>query len=77
MAAVQGDDLRLPERVQPALHRRRVEGRAELIQRLLTRRFGTLSQEADAQIQNASIDELDAIGDRLLTAKTLQQVLIS
>lgn len=51
------------------------EGRAGLICRLLTVRFGPLTAEAQAQIRSASISELDAIGERLLTAPTLQEAL--
>jgi hypothetical protein len=51
------------------------EGRAELICRLLTVRFGQLTTEVDTQIRSASISELDAIGERLLTAANLQEAL--
>jgi hypothetical protein len=50
-------------------------GRGALIVRLLTRRFGTLSEEARARIGAASIAELDEIGERLLTAGSLQEAL--
>ncbi|HEU4616858.1 MAG TPA: DUF4351 domain-containing protein [Gammaproteobacteria bacterium] len=53
----------------------RAEGRAELIRRLLTLRFGALTREASARIATASIEELDAIGERLLSARTLEQAL--
>jgi Domain of unknown function (DUF4351) len=52
-----------------------VEGRAGLLTRQLTLRFGALPPEAEARIAGASIDELDAIGERLLTAQTLQEAL--
>jgi hypothetical protein len=51
------------------------QGRADLVLRLLTTRFGTLSAEVQAKILAASIDELDAIGERLLTAPTLDAAL--
>jgi len=50
-------------------------GRAELILRQLERRFGELSRNDKARVKVASIDELDAIGQRLLTSSTLQQTL--
>jgi hypothetical protein len=53
----------------------RAEGRADLVLRLLTARYGTLSSELRARIVAASIDELDAIGERLLTAPTLDDAL--
>jgi hypothetical protein len=53
----------------------KAHGRAELIFRLLTCRFGAPDARAQARIQRASIAELDAIGERLLTARTLQEAL--
>jgi hypothetical protein len=50
-------------------------GRADLILRLLTVRFGALSTEDHTHVKQATIDELDAIGVRLLTAETLQRAL--
>ena len=53
----------------------RAEGRADLLTRQLTLRFGVLPPEALARLAGASIEELDAIGERLLTAPTLQEAL--
>jgi hypothetical protein len=53
----------------------RSEGRAALVIRLLTLRFGPLANEVQGRIAAASIGELDAIGERLLTASTLQEAL--
>ena len=52
-----------------------LKGRSILVVRLLTRRFGPLPPEADARIAVATIEELDAIGERLLTAKSLEEAL--
>jgi hypothetical protein len=38
-------------------------------------RFGALSDEARTYVQRASIAELDDIGERLLTAQSLQDAL--
>jgi hypothetical protein len=38
-------------------------------------RFGPLTPEVEAQLRSVSIAELDAIGERLLTAPTLQEAL--
>ena len=51
------------------------EGRAMLIATQLTARFGSLPEDTRARIAAASIAELDAIGERLLNAKTLQAAL--
>jgi hypothetical protein len=61
--------------VAQGLEQGRAEGRAELVMRLTERRFGTLSESDRARIAAASIDELDAIGERLLTATTLHEAL--
>ena len=55
----------------------RAEGRAALILKLLSSRFGQLDAATRASIERASIDELDAIGERLLAAQTLQDALTS
>jgi hypothetical protein len=53
----------------------REEGRVALLTRLLTRRFGPLSDTAREQLRSASIDQLDAMGERLLTANSLSEAL--
>jgi hypothetical protein len=50
-------------------------GRAALITRLLGVRFGQLTPEQCARINSASSAELDEMGERLLSAKTLQEAL--
>lgn len=52
-----------------------IKGRAELVLRLLRSRFGALPTSAQARIHDASIEELDRIGERLLTATTLADAL--
>jgi hypothetical protein len=53
----------------------RAEGRAALVLRQLTRRFGALPLAATERLGAASVDELDAIGERLLTAESLDEAL--
>ena len=53
----------------------RAQGRADLLTRQLTLRFGALPPEVLAQLSTASIAELDAVGERLLTAPTLKEAL--
>ncbi|MFC4310340.1 DUF4351 domain-containing protein [Steroidobacter flavus] len=53
----------------------RAEGRVAILTRQLTVRFGSLSDEVKARIASKSIEELDAIADRLLTAVTLEEAL--
>ena len=52
-----------------------IEGRAALIAQLLEARFGSLSEKAKSRLGTAQIDELDAIGKRLLNAKTLEEAM--
>lgn len=50
-------------------------GRAALVIKQLALRYGPLSQAIEARIAEASIAELDEIGERLLTAQTLDEAL--
>jgi hypothetical protein len=52
-----------------------VEGRAEIVLRLLTVRFGPLPEQAVERVGRASADELDHFAERVLTAATLDDVL--
>jgi hypothetical protein len=51
------------------------EGRAALVIKLLALRFGPLPQQVETRIAEASIEQLDQIGERLLTAQTLDEAL--
>ena len=53
----------------------RAEGRASLVIRQLTSRFGPIDSQTEARIRRASIVELEVIGESLLTARTLQEAL--
>nr|WP_298717613.1 DUF4351 domain-containing protein [uncultured Steroidobacter sp.] len=53
----------------------RAQGRTAVVVRLLTARFGSLSEEVKQQIASKSSEELDAIADRLLTAASLEEAL--
>jgi predicted transposase YdaD len=56
----------LKEGLQLGRQEGRQEGEAELIIRLLTRRFGSLDLATTEQIQSLSITQLETLGDRLL-----------
>jgi hypothetical protein len=51
------------------------KGRASLLARLLAHRFGPLPGTAHERLVAATIEELDAIGERLLTAQSLPEAL--
>lgn len=53
----------------------RVEGRVGLLSRLLASRFGPLPESVKSRLEKCSIEELDAIGERLLSAADLRGVL--
>ena len=52
------------------------EGRAAMVLRLLSVRFGPLNEDIEARIRRASIAELDSIGERLLSAGSLDEALL-
>lgn len=51
------------------------EGRVALLQRQLAHRFGPLPAEVSERLSTATIDELEAIGERLLSAQSLDEAL--
>ena len=53
------------------------QGRAALVAKQLTHRFGPLPEGMQARLASASVDELDAIGERLLTARTLEEAVFA
>jgi hypothetical protein len=53
----------------------KAEGKAEVVLKQLTLRFGPVSDLIVRQVRAASVDMLDEYSTRLLTAKTLAEVL--
>jgi hypothetical protein len=53
----------------------RTEGRVEIILKLLATRYGTVSEAVGARIRTAGCTELDAIAERLLSARTVEEAL--
>jgi len=54
----------------------KTEGKAEVLLKLLTLRFGGLSDATRAQVEAASAEQLDSWIERVLTAETLDQVFV-
>ncbi len=52
-----------------------LKGRRTMLRRLLTQRFGTLSPENIARLESASLEDLDAMTLRVLTAASADEVL--
>jgi hypothetical protein len=53
----------------------RAEGRVAVLVRLLTLRFGPLTEEVQGRIARLSVAELDVVAERLLSASTLDEAL--
>ncbi len=53
----------------------RAEGKAELVLKQISLRFGSISDSVQARIRAATTAELDVMGERVLSAKTLEDVL--
>ena len=51
------------------------EGEAKLLLKQLGLRFGPLSDTTRARVESASIEQLETWAERILTAKTLDDVL--
>jgi Domain of unknown function (DUF4351) len=51
----------------------KAEGRIEIILKLLTFRFGPLTETAQARVRGAQDAQLDTVAERMLTAKTLEE----
>ena len=50
------------------------QGEAQILRRLLTRRFGALPELAEAKLSQASNETLELWADRILDAATLEEV---
>jgi hypothetical protein len=54
----------------------RVAGRADFIRKLLAARFGPISPEIESRVSASSEDELDTMALRILTATTVEEVVV-
>jgi len=52
-----------------------VEGRMEIVLKLLVSRFGPLPDRIQTRVRGAQAAQLDAVAERMLTAPTLEQAL--
>lgn len=57
-----------------ALAEGKAEGRAEILRKLLTLKFGALSPEAESRLGIASVAELDHWAERVLSARRIDEV---
>ena len=53
----------------------KAEGRMEMVLKLLALRFGPLTEATQARLRDVQDEQLDAVAERLLTAKTLEEAL--
>jgi len=71
----QGIQEGIQEGRQEGMQQGIVKGEAAILQRLLERRFGPLTEEQRQRLQAADADTLLAWGDRFLTAASAEDVL--
>lgn len=64
----------LAQGMEQGLSQGRQEGEAALLQRLLTRRFGPLPEAAQQRLATADAETLLVWGERVLEARTLDEV---
>jgi flagellar biosynthesis/type III secretory pathway protein FliH len=55
----------------------KAEGRVEIVFKLLTSRFGPLSEGVQDRVHSAQDTQIDALAERVLTAQTLEEALSS
>ena len=60
--------------IEKGLEQGQILGQAALLERLLTRRFGPLSEEFRASLAAGSREQLQLWGDRVLDAASLSEV---
>jgi hypothetical protein len=68
------EHVRTEQKVREGEQRGAQGGKTELLSRLLTRRFGVLPPATQAQIKQATIEQIDAWFDRGMDAATLDEV---
>ena len=62
------------EGMQQGIQEGRVEGERRVLERLLQRRFGTLSAEDTERLTDASMEDLETWAENVLDAQTLDDV---
>jgi hypothetical protein len=60
--------------IQQGTAKGKAEGKAELILRQLTLRFGAVSEDLTTRVRSATPEQLDAYAERILTAPTIEDV---
>jgi flagellar biosynthesis/type III secretory pathway protein FliH len=69
-----GRTLGRKEGLEQGLAQGRREGAVVLLERLLEQRFGSLPQTVHKRLAKASLEQLEAWSDALVTAQSLRQV---
>ncbi len=67
----------LEQGLEQGLHRGNVEGSANVLERLLTKRYGPLPDDIHYRLHNATVDQLEHWADTFLDADTLAAVFVS
>jgi hypothetical protein len=71
----QGLQQGIQEGLQQGVTQGEASGRVAIVSRLLALRFGPLTAEVHDRLRDASVEDLDAIGERLLFVGTLQEAI--
>ena len=72
------EDILKHQFIGPAYRQGREEGRQSelrLVLRLITKRFGQIPASLDERLSRSSVDELEAIAERILDAASLEELL--
>jgi flagellar biosynthesis/type III secretory pathway protein FliH len=64
----------IQEGMQQGMQKGKHQGEEVLLRRLLTRRFGILPEAIETRLAKADINQLEIWGDRVLDAKSLNEV---
>jgi hypothetical protein len=70
----QGLEKGLEQGRQQGLHQGKLEGEAAVLERQLTKRFGSLSEEVRSRLHTASLEQLETWAECILDAPTLEAV---
>jgi hypothetical protein len=71
----QGVQQGIQEGLRQGVVQGEASGRVAIVSRLLALRFGPITAEVHDRLRHASVEDLDAIGERVLCASTLQEAL--
>jgi Domain of unknown function (DUF4351) len=69
------NDIRDHEVLAPLIIGGELKGELKVLRRLIKQRFGPIPAEAEQRLSKMTVDELDALSDRVLDARNLEELL--